>query len=476
LAAEFNKVKLAVGQLLTGEAVALLCGFIRNIIVARFLSPGDFGIAATLAMTVSMIEMVTDFGVNRYLTRSQEGSANDWLSSANWLAILRGIFGMALLLAVAIPIASLMNMEGAVPAFLLIAIIPLIRSFSHNAMWLLQSQQRYKSYVVTQSGPQIATALLAYPVAVLIPNYYAMVWLAIINALLGMLSSHFTANEPYIAKYNKTCVDRLLKFGTPLLIDSLLMIFVLHGERVIIGNGYGKELVGLYSATLMLVWMPTSVVGRIMLSIGMPRFSSIEREVGLKGYEFNAANTVITIFAIIIGVLFSIAGDIIVKNVFGQSYRVDLLFCALLAGNNMLRMLRVMPSVVSLAESRPKIQVYANLVRLFSLVISFFLVRNGGSIFNILLLGAISELVALGITMHFLKDISYVSNHVILLAISALLLSILSAFIVGQYLIAANFSQIARLGFGMLLVMMLGGLFFYISRDNLNFINMDKLN
>ena len=50
-----------------GQIGSSACSFIRNIVVARVLSVEEFGIAATFAMTLSIVEMSSQLALDKYL-------------------------------------------------------------------------------------------------------------------------------------------------------------------------------------------------------------------------------------------------------------------------------------------------------------------------------------------------------------------------------------------------------------------------
>ena len=59
-------VKIGLGQVFSQG-----CSFLRNVIVARLITPADFGIAATFAMTLSLVEMVSNLAAEKLLVQSR---------------------------------------------------------------------------------------------------------------------------------------------------------------------------------------------------------------------------------------------------------------------------------------------------------------------------------------------------------------------------------------------------------------------
>ncbi len=57
----------------TGQVVVQLCSFVRSVILARLISPENFGIAATFAMTFSLVEMVSNLSAQLLLVQAPDG-------------------------------------------------------------------------------------------------------------------------------------------------------------------------------------------------------------------------------------------------------------------------------------------------------------------------------------------------------------------------------------------------------------------
>src|SRR5260370_14054025 len=62
------------GSLLAaGQVASQASSFIRNVIIARIISPADFGIAATFATTLSLMEMISYLAGEKLLVQSPDG-------------------------------------------------------------------------------------------------------------------------------------------------------------------------------------------------------------------------------------------------------------------------------------------------------------------------------------------------------------------------------------------------------------------
>ncbi|MBK7405916.1 MAG: oligosaccharide flippase family protein [Phycisphaerales bacterium] len=384
--------------LMVGEAVVQLCGLVRNFLVARLILPEQFGIAAALAMSVSLVEMLSDLGAGRFLTRAHDEDGESWLAIAHGISIIRGCVGGLLLVMLAGPIAALMKMPEATWAFRMVGLVPAMRGLTHNQIWLAQRELRFKAFVSTQAAPQILTLLAAYPLAKLLPDFRALLWLLMANAALAVVLSHVAARKPYRLAYDRERFRQLLAFGMPLLGDGILMFVVLHGERIVIANTYGKTLLGAYSAAFLLAWTPSAILGRVGLGLGVPQLASLRANREARDRQYAAGVRILAAPAIGMAVLFGLSGRDFVASIFTDKYDLSAALAAFLGLGQALRILRTFPTVIAVAESLTLAPMLGNLARASAVGVGWFVAQAGSPAWVVLAIGAGGELVALAVT------------------------------------------------------------------------------
>ncbi len=385
--------------LIIGEIVVQFCGLLRNFLVARVIAPDQFGIAAALAMSVSLVEMLSDLGAGRFLTRAHDQDGEAWLSVAHGISIIRGTIGGLLLVLLAGPLAALMKMPEATWAFRMVGLVPLVRGFTHHQIWLAQRELRFKAFMTAQAVPQIITALAALPLAWWLKDFRALLWLLIANAVLSVALSHVVARKPYRLAYDRAKFRQLLAFGLPLLGDGVLMFAVLHGERIIIANNYGKALLGAYSAAFLLAWTPAAIFGRVGLSLGVPQLASLRADRSARNRQFATGVRMLAAPALGMAVLFGFAGNDFVGAIFGDEYHLTAAFAAWLGMGQAIRILRTFPTVIAVAEGFTLSPMLGNLARAAAVAVGLMLAKSGSEAWVVLAVGAAGEALALTISL-----------------------------------------------------------------------------
>ena len=100
--------------------------FAKIVILARFLSPKDFGVFGITTAVLALVERLTETGINTFLMQKKEGFEK-YVHSAWVIAIIRGGLIALLLLTLALFLPGYYN-EPTLTQFILFAsLIPLIK-------------------------------------------------------------------------------------------------------------------------------------------------------------------------------------------------------------------------------------------------------------------------------------------------------------------------------------------------------------
>ena len=400
MAKKHTKLLKGGAVLIVGEVVNRLSGLLRNFIVARVIAPEQFGIAAALAMSVSLVEMLSDLGAGRYLTRTHStDDGQSWMAVAHAIALCRGAINALALFLIAPLIADLMHMTDVTWAFRAVAIVPLFRSLTHNQIWLAQRDLRYKAFVFCQAMPQLLTLALAWPIAHWLGDFRAMLLLLVLNNFLATFLSHIAATVPYRVHFDKEKFLKILTFGLPLLGDGLLMFIVLEGERVVIANVYDKMTLGAYSAAFLLAWTPAAMLGRVGLSLGVPQLASLRNDTASRDAHYRIGVQLMLAPAIGLVILFGFAGPAFITAIYGQKYQVSAALAGWLGLSQAIRILRTFPTVIAIAEGFTLSAMIANIARAGSVGVAWVIARQGHPPWTVLAIGAAGEFLALLISL-----------------------------------------------------------------------------
>lgn len=370
------------------------CVFARNLILARLLGPDNMGVAATLAVTLSLLEMTSDLAADRLLLQAKDGDEAGLQSAAQAVEFARGVLIAAAIVALAGPIARLFDVPDAAWAYRLLALAPLVRGLVHLDAKRLVRSHRYRPLIMVDLGSQALAMAVAWPLARATGDYSAALWVIIAQVSGYAVISHLVAARRYSWGMTRAAWTRIVAFGWPLLVNGLLMFAIFQGDRLIVGVFYDMETLGVFSVAFALAMMPTMMAARIATPLVLPSLAKchenpaqFERRYGL-AMELAAVVTS-AYLCLVIGACGAIMGGL-----YGEEYRIGGPYLAVLAGMQAFRIVRIVPTLGAMALGDTRNALLANLWRLLALPGAIAAAALGAPVVWLIVAGIGGELLA----------------------------------------------------------------------------------
>lgn len=393
------------------QAVVQGSALLRNVIIARLITPADFGIAATFAMTVSLLEMVSNLDADKLLIQAEFGNQPRFQQASHLLQSIRGLASALILFVVAQPVSSLFGVPQAVDAFRAIALVPLIKGLAHTDPSRRQREMVFRPMIVVEITTSIVVTVFAVVLGFWIRDYWLMLWVLLLQVCTQAVMSHVRAERPYRWALDRRYVARILAFGWPLLVNGLLMFVIFQGDRFVIAsapalfsnNGYTLVDLGFYSAAFALSMAPASLVASVSTSLFLPRLSRLQDSPSDFQRSYAACAHAVCLAAALISIPLIVSGKWLVQLVYGPSYGPAGMLLGWLAAMWALRTIRIAPTLAAIARGDTRNAMMANVVRATALVGVLFAAANGVPLIWVAACGFWGELLATATSLIRLK-------------------------------------------------------------------------
>lgn len=382
------------GVLLAGQVLSQGLSFVRNVIVARLISPGDFGVAATFAITVSLLEMISNLAWDKMLIQDPNGDEEGFQATAQLMMSIRGVLNAALIFLLAWPISGLFKVPEAQWAFHWLALVPLLRGMAHLDCKRFQREMNFRVDVAVESVSQLLAVIAAWPLAAWLRDYSVMLWVVILQSAVLCIGSHLFARRPYRWAWDKRYTKRMLAFGWPLVINGLLMFGIFQGDKLIIGAAYTMAELGVYAAAFSLTMIPTIMIARVFTSLMLPVLSREHDSPDRFRHYYRLCTVVLSAISTTIAIPLVVGGGVLVVRVYGKEYIQASEVIGWLAAMQAVRLLRVSPTLAAMAVGDTKNMMITNIVRVVSLVGALVVAMNGFSLSWIAASGLAGEVAA----------------------------------------------------------------------------------
>ena len=371
----------------------------RTILLARLLSPHDFGIAATFLLVVNLIDMLSQMGLERVIVQDRDGDSPALQGSVQALQALRGTLGTIALLAVAWPFAVFFDQQAVLGAYLLLALVPLFGAFVHFDQHRLRRDMNFLPASLMQFVPYAASLAIMLGLSFFMRDYRIMLWAVIGQQATALVLSHWLARRPYRWHWEPSRIRHIFSFGWPLFLNGVLLFAIMNGERMIVGNALGMAELAVFTLMLNLSMTPALVLANVAQGWFLPQLSRVQDDA--QAFRPLAHATMQASLAMALGVAVAAAtvGPAVVDLLVGEAYRAGLALFVWLALSQAFRIAKAGCGVVALAKGFSGNQLAGNLVRVGVLPLAWWWLAQGGDLIGLAWFAIAAEAIGFAIAL-----------------------------------------------------------------------------
>ena len=393
------------GLLLTGgNTLAALVSLARNVAVARLVTVEDFGLAATLGITVTLVEMLSKLALDRLLVQAPDGDDPDVQRGLQALSLARGVLAAAILVLIAAPYARAVGAPELEWAYRTLALVPLAQGLVHLDMVRVQRRMRFGPSVRVQLAAEAAGLAAVLPFYWLLGDWRTMLGAILVSRLAFAALSHLAGERRYrIGPGPPGLLRRAVAFGLPLLANAGLMVGIFHGDRLIVANRLGPVELGLLSVAIMLALVPTQVLGNTLQALTLPRLAAAQAAPARFAAEFRLTIEGALLVSVGYALVLALVGPPLLVLLFGAKYAPTLSLFVWLVLSQGVRLARTAPAIVAIARAETANPMWSNLVRVAVLPLLFVALGMGASLMAVAWLALAGELAALGVAFWLLR-------------------------------------------------------------------------
>lgn len=267
------------GAVLTmgGQGVKIMLQFCGIVILARLLSPDDYGLLAMVVVLTGLGEVLRDFGLSSAAVQAtslcrQQRSNLFWINSAIGLGLATLVF------AIAPAIASFYAEPRLVAISQVLAITFILNGIATQYRAQLNRSMRFGSLALADIigmagglGAGLYMALSGF-------GYWALVGQQL--ALSGTTLCVLLASARWLPGLPRSGVPMraLLGYGGNLMGTQLIGYATRNLDSLIIGYRFGAESLGLYSKSYQLSMLPLNQINAPATTIALPVLSRLQHE------------------------------------------------------------------------------------------------------------------------------------------------------------------------------------------------------
>lgn len=246
--------------------------FVLQIILARILSPDDYGVLAIMVIFTTIANVFIQTGFNTALIQNKDVKEEDY-STVLW--ITSGIAGVlyVIIFLTSPLIGSFYSKPELVAPLRILALMLFPGALNSIQLAKVSREMDFKKVFYSNVGAIIVSGVVGITVALLGGGLWALVVQTMLNIFTATIVMCFTAKFKIYFKINFARAKVLFSFGWKLLVSAVLDTVYQNLQSLVIGKKYNSETLGYHNRGLQFPqFLITSISGAIQ-SVMLPALS-----------------------------------------------------------------------------------------------------------------------------------------------------------------------------------------------------------
>lgn len=266
-----------IGVTMTAQAIRFVLQTGSTIVLARLLTPADFGLVAMVAVLVNFLAVFKDAGLAQ-ATVQRENITHEQISTLFWINIAISL-GLGLIVIACSPLISWIYNDSRLTVLAMVLAVPVMLSgFGLQQRALLQRNLRFldiaRAEIVALAFSIVTGVFCAYNGL----GYWSLAIIQIANVLsMTVLLWEKTKWKPMWIRRN-TGVREMLRFGANLSGFNILNFFSRNADNFLIGKFIGVEALGFYSRAYGLMLMPLNQFNAPISNVLLPSLARLRND------------------------------------------------------------------------------------------------------------------------------------------------------------------------------------------------------
>jgi O-antigen/teichoic acid export membrane protein len=304
---------------LIGAFATRFGGLGLGMILARLLTPADFGLYAIALGAMYFVMHVNDVGLIA-ATVQWRGRIEEMAPTATTLALTFSVVIYGLFFVFAPSFAALAGNVEAAPIVRVLTMVMLVDGITAvRAGSLLRTFQQNRITTANMIG-LCANAAVAITLAASGAGAMSFAAGQVAGAAVTGVFVLWAAHMPWRFGFDKAIARRLMTFGLPLALALGLESILLNADYIIVGRILGATALGFYLLAFNISGWAPGVIGTAIRWVSIPSFSRLSEEEGALAPAVHRSVTLLVTAVLPIGFLTAVLALPLIELLYGASW------------------------------------------------------------------------------------------------------------------------------------------------------------
>jgi O-antigen/teichoic acid export membrane protein len=315
------KRKTMVGAIaaLSAQGAKFVLQFATTMVLARLLSPDDFGLQGMVAILTGFLTLFADAGLSMATIQRLEVT-HEQTSTLFWINVAVGAMLTALCVALAPLLVSFYHEPRLYWVVVISGVAFVFNGVAAQHRALLQRSMRF----VMQASIEVLSVTAGSATGVLMAmfgwRYWSLVGMALLTSIVGAVAVWFSVPWTPGAPRRTSEIRSMLHFGGLATLNSFVVFLAWNSEKLLLGRFWGADALGLYGRAFQLVTLPVQQVNSAVTTVAFPALSRIQNDSDRFSRSFLRGYTLLLSLTMPVTIISALFAEEIVQIVLGSKW------------------------------------------------------------------------------------------------------------------------------------------------------------
>jgi O-antigen/teichoic acid export membrane protein len=290
------------------------------LILARFLSPADFGIIGVAMIAIGLAQILQDFGLGKTLIQRE----TDVEESANVIFWTNIIFSVSIYLIIyftAPLLAIFFNEPGLVTVLRVLCLQIILFSLISVHQALFQRDFQFRKLFFIRLASAGMPGIISIPLALSGYGVWSLVFGTLAGALFQVLI-YWKASpwRPHF-QYDFKLARKLVNFSSWIAMEAFLGWIIMWGDSIVLGHFLGVKELGVYRIGVTAIFLIFGIFFNPVLPIAYSAFSRLQADRSELRTSFLRITKIIASVSLPIGIVLVVLYQPIASLFFGHKWQ-----------------------------------------------------------------------------------------------------------------------------------------------------------
>lgn len=315
------KKELKKGVLYT--AIAKYSGILINIVItailARLLTPADFGIIAIATVLIVFFDTISDCGIGPAIIQNKTLTHEDF-SCYFSLTLYMGVLLSLIFFLISSQIAKYYEDELLRPILQIISVAIFFRFANIVPNALLRREKRFRFIAIRTVSIQASCGIGAIVCAYCGVGVYSLLIPPVISAILLFIINYMEFTVPFTFRIKKISITKIFSYSLYQFLFSFINYFSRNLDKLVVGKVFGTAILGYYEKSYKLMMLPVGNLSHVISPAIQPIFSEYQND---KKWLYEKSIKIFELLAFIgfpLSILLFFCSKEIILIVFGEQW------------------------------------------------------------------------------------------------------------------------------------------------------------